>query len=179
MSSRSHYLLAVLRSLGEEAEACPLRASVPDVQRFTEAVYAGDVKTKVIGEDFVKYDRSEQGRATNAALEEGTDAPSWPLRADVDRFTTAAWRGDVQAMRRQVLAGHDLNARDRLGFTALMRAAIGGNAGAVRFLLEEGADAAVLSHRLKVSALSLAELLRTDRKEELQGQARFWKEESG
>jgi len=162
---KSRFLRAVLRWLVTEAEPiCPLRAGVPDVQRFNEAVtHEGSM--------------SHRQGAVRFLLEEGADAPSWPRWADVDRFTAAAWRGDVKTMRRQVTDGQDLDARDRLGFTALMRAAIGGDAGAVRFLLERGADATLLSNR-KASALALAELLRRDRTEELEGQSRSWKEQN-
>ena len=164
-SRRSRFLRAVLRWLVTEADPiCPLRAGVPDVQRFNEAVtHEGS--------------RSYHPGAVRFLLEERADAPLWPLWADVDRFTAAAWRGDVKSLRRQVSDGQDLDARDRLGFTALMRAAIGGKAGAVRFLLEMGADATLFSKR-KASALSLAELLRRDRKEELKGQSRSWKEQN-
>ena len=58
-------------------------------------------------------------------------------------FARAAHLGDVETLRRLVLAGQDLNERDDSGATALMHAAAEGNAASVRFLLEEGADASV------------------------------------
>jgi ankyrin repeat protein len=49
-------------------------------------------------------------------------------------------RGDLEAVRRLVGAGLDINARDRYGQTALMIAAHGGRSDVVTFLVEHGAQ---------------------------------------
>jgi len=53
----------------------------------------------------------------------------------------AAARGDVEAVRRGVVARESLEARDKRGWTALMYAASRGNVEMARVLLEAGADA--------------------------------------
>ena len=89
-------------------------------------------------------------------------AASLAARAAVP-VTNAAAQGQIEALRRHVLrreinvpvrgwtpkptaswatpllASHDINEKDADGWTTLMRAADAGEAGAVRFLLEEGA----------------------------------------
>mmetsp|Transcript_25991 Transcript_25991/g.62011 ORF Transcript_25991/g.62011 Transcript_25991/m.62011 type:complete len:163 (+) Transcript_25991:77-565(+) len=97
------------------------------------------------------------------------DALFWPMGADVQRFTEAAYRGDVKTMRRQVRAGQNLNAKTEDGWTALANAALGGEAGAVRFLLEQGADASVSLPPPydRMAALGIAERELAERKQEL------------
>ncbi|HSO07456.1 MAG TPA: ankyrin repeat domain-containing protein [Pelomicrobium sp.] len=64
-------------------------------------------------------------------------------------------RGDVETVRRRLAAGADVDARDRRGQTALMRAAHEGDAAMVAALLEHGADPnASAKHHL--NALMLA-----------------------
>ena len=67
----------------------------------------------------------------------------------------AVRRGDVECLRRLLMAGADPNARDRHGQTALMIAAHTGESRVVGFLLENGA---ALDHTAKygLSALMLA-----------------------
>lgn len=52
----------------------------------------------------------------------------------------AAFRGDIQAVRELLLAGADVNARDRDGDTALMFAAYRGHTEIVSLLLYYGAN---------------------------------------
>ena len=56
------------------------------------------------------------------------------------RLIEAAGRGDVEAVRRLLRAGADVNAQDDEGWTALIAAAQKGLAPVVELLLEEGAD---------------------------------------
>jgi ankyrin repeat protein len=67
----------------------------------------------------------------------------------------AVRRGDVEAVRSQIAAGADINARDQHGQTALMIAAHEGHAPVVSLLVEHGAG---LNHTAKygLSALMLA-----------------------
>jgi ankyrin repeat protein len=58
----------------------------------------------------------------------------------VTALMVAASRGDYESVRR-LLPASDVNARDRLGNTALIYAASGGHAEVLRLLLREGADA--------------------------------------
>lgn len=67
----------------------------------------------------------------------------------------ASRAGDVAMLSRMVRAGHDINALDGYGQTALMRAAHAGRLDAVKWLIAHGAD---LNHTAKfhLSALMLA-----------------------
>jgi len=73
----------------------------------------------------------------------------------VQAWEDAVRRGDVEALRRLIAAGQDVNARDAHGQTALMIAAQQGQAGVVSWLVEHGAE---LNHTAKygLSALMLA-----------------------
>jgi ankyrin repeat protein len=77
-----------------------------------------------------------------------------PLTTRLD-WEDASRTGDVKALARMVRAGHDIDARDGYGQTALMRAAHAGHADAVEWLIADGAD---LDHTSKfhLSALMLA-----------------------
>ncbi|XP_033119928.1 caseinolytic peptidase B protein homolog [Anneissia japonica] len=57
-----------------------------------------------------------------------------------ERFLQAARTNDVETLKRLVTQGVDVNERHKLGWTALMVAAINRNERAVKFLLESGAD---------------------------------------
>lgn len=97
---------------------------------------------------------------------------------------------DVEAYRTHVLAGHNINGRDAQGWTPLMTASASGNARAVRFLLEEGADACLReSGTNKASARDLAmtfhdmrmqteELQMAERMKKMAGKGRSWKEQN-
>jgi ankyrin repeat protein len=102
------------------------------------------------------------------------------MGADVRRFTEAAYRGDVVTLRKQVRAGQNLDAKTTDGWTALANAALGGEAGAVRFLLEEGADASVslADPYDRLAALGIAKRELAERKKELAGKDRSWNEQS-
>jgi serine/threonine-protein phosphatase 6 regulatory ankyrin repeat subunit B len=67
----------------------------------------------------------------------------------------AARNGDVRVLRRMRQVGHDIDAKDGYGLTALMRAAHAGHEEAVQWLIAEGAH---LDHTSKfhLSALMLA-----------------------
>jgi ankyrin repeat protein len=73
-------------------------------------------------------------------------------RPDWERASRA---GDVATLKRMLLKGHDINARDGYGLTALMRAAHAGQLDTVGWLIARGAD---LNHTSKfhLSALMLA-----------------------
>ena len=77
-----------------------------------------------------------------------------PLTTRLD-WEDASRTGDVKVLARMVRAGHDIDARDGYGQTALMRAAHAGHADAVDWLIGHGAD---LDHTSKfhLSALMLA-----------------------
>jgi len=96
-----------------------------------------------------------------------------PDQADVDSFAMTAWRGDVEGLRNHVLAGQNLNEEGSLNITALRCAVLSGEAGAVRFLLQEGADPQHSS--MFQDALGTAERMVTLRKRELEGRGRSWK----
>ena len=105
----------------------------------------------------------------------------WPLRAgvphlDVQRFTLAAYAGDVKALRRHVLAGQNLNQKDDRGWTALGSAALAGDACALRFLLEEGADITTISDD-RTDPLDVAKDALAERKKELEGQGLSFKQQ--
>jgi ankyrin repeat protein len=74
------------------------------------------------------------------------------VRPDWERASRA---GDLATLKRMLRAGHDVNARDGYGQTALMRAAHAGHRDVVAWLIEKGAD---LNHTAKfhLSALMLA-----------------------
>ncbi|KAJ1481977.1 hypothetical protein T484DRAFT_1805502 [Baffinella frigidus] len=91
-------------------------------------------------------------------------------------FWTAAAMGDVEELRTQVLAGQHINARSENGRSALMQAALMGEAGSIRFLLDEGAHASAWDKNTESSALSLAEMMRAERKTEREGKGRSWKQ---
>jgi uncharacterized protein len=81
---------------------------------------------------------------------------SLPARALRDGdVADAAHVGDLEAVRKLVQLGLDLNGRDAQGCTALLRAAGGGHAGLVEWLLSQGADTA-LAARTGATALSAA-----------------------
>jgi len=63
--------------------------------------------------------------------------------------------GDVEAIRRLLLSGFDVNARNRYGQTALMLAAHHGRQEMVEILIESGADLNVTA-KYNLSALMLA-----------------------
>jgi ankyrin repeat protein len=69
----------------------------------------------------------------------------------------AVTRGDVEAVRAQLDAGTDINARDRYGQTALMLAARSGNQEVVEALIAHGADLDVTA-KYNLSAVMLAVL---------------------
>jgi hypothetical protein len=106
----------------------------------------------------------------------------WPLRADVpnvQRFMMAAREGDVNTLRRHVLAGQDINQRDKDGCTALMQATLAVQPAAIRFLLQEVSNASdPVSNTSITGALRTAELRLKRRKEQLDGKGRSWKMEN-
>lgn len=67
----------------------------------------------------------------------------------------ASRRGDVEALRAALELGQNVDARDRYGQTALMRAAHFGGVEAVGLLIERGADPDVTA-KFGLSALMLA-----------------------
>ena len=77
-----------------------------------------------------------------------------PLTTRLD-WEDASGAGDVKTLARMVRAGHQIDARDGFGQTALMRAAHAGRLEAVEWLIDHGAD---LDHTSKfhLSALMLA-----------------------
>lgn len=77
-----------------------------------------------------------------------------PLTTRLD-WEQAAADGDVGVLRPMRRKGHDIDAEDGYGLTALMRAAHAGHCDAVEWLVDEGAD---LDHTSKfhLSALMLA-----------------------
>ena len=77
-----------------------------------------------------------------------------PLTTRLD-WEAASKAGDIRGLARLISKGHDLNALDGFGQTALMRAAHAGRTDAVEWLIEQGAD---LDHSSKyhLTALMLA-----------------------
>lgn len=77
-----------------------------------------------------------------------------PLTTRVD-WERAARNGELQVLRRMLRDGHDIDATDGYGMTALMRAAHNGHKDVVEWLIARGAD---LDHTSKfhLSALMLA-----------------------
>jgi ankyrin repeat protein len=65
-----------------------------------------------------------------------------PFEAFPDDPIRAAYRGDVEAMRRFLDDGFPVNAGNEVGYTALMGAARGESLDMIRFLLSRGAQAA-------------------------------------
>lgn len=84
--------------------------------------------------------------------------PLWPLPCrplrDAD-LVDAARFGDLEATRKLLMLGLDLNGRDAQGCTALLRAAGSGHSALVEWLLTEGADTS-LSARTGATPLSAA-----------------------
>ena len=74
------------------------------------------------------------------------------MDADWKRAVT---HGDVEAVRKLLRSGLDVNARDRYGQTALMMAAHAGHREMVETLVESGADLNATA-KYKLSALMLA-----------------------
>jgi len=93
-------------------------------------------------------------------------------------FARAAHLGDVETLRRLVLAGQDINELDEKGATALMHASAEGNAASVRFLLEEGADASVRAPGSSMDALRLAELWRAKHIKEIEGKGKSFQKQT-
>lgn len=85
-------------------------------------------------------------RSVADRLQSLTTRPDWERAAGI---------GDVGRLRRMWSDGHDINAKDGHGLTALMRAAHAGHKDAVEWLVDAGAD---LDHTSKfhLSALMLA-----------------------
>ncbi len=77
-----------------------------------------------------------------------------PLTTRLD-WEAASKAGDIRGLARLLARGHDIDARDGFGQTALMRAAHAGRTEAVEWLIEHGAD---LDHSSKfhLTALMLA-----------------------
>ncbi|KAJ1489856.1 hypothetical protein T484DRAFT_3417496 [Baffinella frigidus] len=94
--------------------------------------------------------------------------------AAVERFTMAAWRGDVTALRACVMAGQPLNEEGSLNITALRIAALAGKPDAVRYLIQEGADPQTAS--TFQDALGTAQRMLTLRKRELEDTGKSYKE---
>ena len=99
-------------------------------------------------------------------------------------FHDAARRGDVKQLRRQVLAGHNVDARDSQGQTALMAASRAGKPDAIRFLLQEGAVASMWTNdATKIGGRGWTELdfpMRAleERIKERKAKGRSWKEQN-
>jgi hypothetical protein len=70
-------------------------------------------------------------------------------------WSDVATAGDVDAARRMIEEGVDVNAKDRYGQTALMLAALRGRTGLVELLIAHGADLDVTA-KFGLSALMLA-----------------------
>ena len=100
----------------------------------------------------------------------------WLLRADVpyvQRFMMAAREGDVNMLRRHVIAGQNINQRDTYGCTALMKAAEAVEPAAIRFLPQELSNASDPVSKASVTdALRTAEFGVKLRKEQLDGKGR-------
>ncbi|MBI1736815.1 MAG: ankyrin repeat domain-containing protein [Candidatus Rokubacteria bacterium] len=71
------------------------------------------------------------------------------------RWARAVSAGDLEAVRRWLASGADVDARDEHGQTALMLAAHGGHAAIVEVLVASGADLDVTA-KYSLSALMLA-----------------------
>jgi ankyrin repeat protein len=84
-----------------------------------------------------------------------------PLTTQLN-WEQAAARGDVRVLRRMRRDGHDIDAKDGYGLTALMRAAHAGQREAVQWLVAEGAN---LDHtsKFRLSALMLAVIGNNDK----------------
>ena len=59
---------------------------------------------------------------------------------DEDSFVLSAEKGDIDEVKRFIKEGMNINDRNQLSHTALMRAAYGGNIEVVSFLIDNGAD---------------------------------------
>ncbi|HEX4618612.1 MAG TPA: ankyrin repeat domain-containing protein [Steroidobacteraceae bacterium] len=86
--------------------------------------------------------QSEEARVavTGLAAAERAAAAPRPLPADPDTLRHAAGAGDLTALRAQLAAGGDIDARDAQGRTALLLATLHGQPRAVALLLADGAD---------------------------------------
>lgn len=70
-----------------------------------------------------------------------------PFAAHADDPRRAAYRGDIDSLRRFLHHGFEPNSGNEVGYTALMAAARGESLEALRFLLTHGGRAAVTDHR--------------------------------
>ena len=112
-----------------------------------------------------------------------------------ETWTSAAERGDVEVLRRLLLAGQDIDETSWAALkmmdlsypfrTALMRAAMAGEVAAARFLLEEGAVPSTRASPpglgllvLGPSAREIAQTERATRMKERAGKSRSWKEQN-
>ncbi|KAJ1480242.1 hypothetical protein T484DRAFT_1811368 [Baffinella frigidus] len=93
-------------------------------------------------------------------------------------FRSAARRGDVESLRTQLLAGHDIDDHSEYDETALMSASVLGEAGSVRFLLGKGADTSRRDTYTRQSALDMAEATQTQRLKERARKGRSWNEKN-
>ncbi len=59
---------------------------------------------------------------------------------DEDSFVLSAEKGDIDEVKRFIKEGMNINDRNQLSHTALMRASYGGHLEVVRYLINEGAD---------------------------------------
>ena len=66
--------------------------------------------------------------------------PPYTSLDDGLRFTRAAREGDIQAMKRLLKSGVDVNRRHPLGWTALHTAVVNANWPVVEFLVDNGVD---------------------------------------
>ena len=62
------------------------------------------------------------------------------IEASIDALLRAAATGELDAVRRLIATGTDVNATNEIGYTPLMSAARSYRTSVVRFLLEQGAD---------------------------------------
>jgi ankyrin repeat protein len=166
------------------AVSVPGALARPDAQEVLELLlaYGADVGQRGINDYTPLHMAAEKGnlRAVEALLARGAD-PNEITRIDdmttpleeaqrADQHATADrlqpltsrpdWErasksGDLTVLKRMIAAGHDVNATDGYGQTALMRAAHAGQPDTVAWLIEHGAD---LNHtsKFRLSALMLA-----------------------
>lgn len=79
-----------------------------------------------------------------------------PVRADAAELHDLAMRGDVPAIQAALAGGAPIDEKDSKGFTPLMRAAGAGKLGAVRLLIERGANVNRAEPKFSYTALHLA-----------------------